>query len=78
MTLSYNPLKVFLPIGALLFLLGFGKLVYDLVDKDFRVAINTLLILLASLQAITVGLLADLVVRATRPLSQIPPHDGRC
>ena len=73
MTLSYNPLKVFLPIGALLFLLGFGKLVYDLVDKDFRVAINTLLILLASLQAITVGLLADLVVRATRPLSQIPP-----
>ena len=73
MTLSYNPLKVFLPLGAVLLLLGLGKLVYDLVDADFRVAINTLLILLAALQAITVGLLADLVVRATKPPTQVPP-----
>ncbi|MGI9032072.1 MAG: glycosyltransferase family 2 protein, partial [Ilumatobacteraceae bacterium] len=55
MTLSYNPLKVFLPLGAVLLLVGVGKLVYDLIDADFRVAINTLLILLAALQAITVG-----------------------
>ncbi len=73
MTLSYNPLKVFLPLGAVLLLVGLGKLVYDLVDADFRVAINTLLILLAALQAITVGLLADLVVRATKPPTQVPP-----
>lgn len=73
MTLSYNPLKVFLPIGGVLLLLGLGKLVYDLIDKDFRVAINTLVILLASLQAITVGLLADLVVRATRSPTRVPP-----
>ncbi|CAN5830261.1 N/A [soil metagenome] len=73
MTLSYNPLKVFLPLGAVLLLVGVGKLVYDLVDADFRVAINTLLILLAALQAITVGLLADLVVRATKPPTQVPP-----
>ena len=73
MTLSYNPLKVFLPIGGALLLLGLGKLVFDLVDKDFRVATNTLLILLAALQAITVGLLADLVVRATKPPTQVPP-----
>ncbi|MGI9031463.1 MAG: hypothetical protein ACR2HP_16005, partial [Ilumatobacteraceae bacterium] len=71
--LSYNPLKVFLPLGAVLLLVGVGKLVYDLVDADFRVAINTLLILLAALQAITVGLLADLVVRATKPPTQVPP-----
>ena len=50
-----------------------GKLVYDWIDKDFRLAANTLLILLASLQAITVGLLADLVVRATKPSTQVPP-----
>ncbi|MGH9270614.1 MAG: glycosyltransferase family 2 protein, partial [Ilumatobacteraceae bacterium] len=73
MTLSYNPLKVFLPLGAVLLLIGVGKLVYDLIDADFRVAINTLLILLAALQAITVGLLADLVVRATKPPTQVPP-----
>lgn len=73
MTLSYNPLKVFLPLGAVLLAVGLGKLIFDLFDKDFRVAANTLLILLASLQAITVGLLADLVVRATKPATQVPP-----
>jgi glycosyltransferase involved in cell wall biosynthesis len=73
MSLSYNPLKVFLPLGLTFFTIGMGKLVYDWVDKDFRLAANTLLILLASLQAITVGLLADLVVRATKPPTQVPP-----
>ena len=73
MSLSYNPLKVFLPLGLTFLTIGMGKLVYDWIDKDFRLAANTLLILLASLQAITVGLLADLVVRATKPSSQVPP-----
>jgi glycosyltransferase involved in cell wall biosynthesis len=73
MSLSYNPLKAFLPIGVTLLAVGMGKLVYDWIDKDFRLAANTLLILMAALQAITVGLLADLVVRATKPSTQVPP-----
>lgn len=73
MSLSYEPLKVFLPLGLTLFTVGLGKLVYDWIDKDFRLAANTLLILLGSLQAITVGLLADLVVRSTKPATQVPP-----
>lgn len=73
MALSYNPLKVFLPIGLLLLTVGTAKLGYDLIDKDFRIATNTLLILMAALQAVTVGLLADLVVRATKDRSQVPP-----
>jgi hypothetical protein len=73
MSLSYNPLKVFLPIGLTLLLVGVGKLVYDWVSKDFRLAGNTLLVLIAAFQAIAVGLLADLIVRVTRPSSQVPP-----
>ena len=73
MTLSYNPLKVFLPVGLGLLVLGLAKLGYDWVARDFRLAANTLLILTASLQAITVGLLADLIVRATKPATQVPP-----
>ncbi|MDQ3177444.1 MAG: glycosyltransferase family 2 protein [Actinomycetota bacterium] len=73
MALSYNPLKVFLPIGLLLLTIGLGKLGYDWIDKDFRLAANTLLILMAGLQAVTVGLLADLIVRATKERSQVPP-----
>ncbi len=73
MTLSYNPLKVFLPVGGLLLLAGLIKLGIDWGWRDFRLASNTLLIFLAALQSITVGLLADLIVRATRPATQVPP-----
>lgn len=73
MALSYNPLKVFLPIGLTLLAIGVGKLIYDWIDKDFRLAANTLLILVAALNAITIGLLADLVVRVSKPRDQIPP-----
>ena len=67
MMLSYNPLRIFMPVGVVLTVLGIVKLVYDLVDKDFRVATNTLLILFAAFQVIAIGLLADLVVRVTKP-----------
>ena len=73
MTLSYNPLKVFLPIGLTLLGLGLIKLGFDWAERDFRLAANTLLIFFAALQVITVGLLADLVVRATKSPSSVPP-----
>jgi len=73
MSLSYDPLKVFMPIGLTTLTVGIVKLAYDWIDRDFRLAANTLLILLASLQAIAVGLLADLVVRVTKPADQIAP-----
>jgi glycosyltransferase involved in cell wall biosynthesis len=73
MSLSYNPLKVFLPIGLTLLVVGAGKFVYDWVTKDFRLAANTLLILFAALQLITIGLLADLIVRTSKPTTQVPP-----
>ena len=73
MSLSYNPLKVFMPIGLTMLTVGIVKLAYDWIGRDFRLAANTLLILLASLQAIAVGLLADLVVRVTKPADQVAP-----
>ena len=72
MTLSYNPLKVFLPIGLVLLAAGLVKLGYDWSNRDFRLAANTLLVFFAALQVITVGLLADLVVRATKSSNQVP------
>jgi glycosyltransferase involved in cell wall biosynthesis len=73
MTLSYNPLKVFLPLGLTLLLLGLGKLVFDWVSRDFRLSTNTLLIFFAAIQVVTIGLLADLVVRATKSPDRVPP-----
>ena len=73
MILSYNPLRMFLPIGFALSALGIGKLVYDLFAYDFHVATNTLLILFAASQIFAIGLLADLVVRLSRPAQEVPP-----
>jgi glycosyltransferase involved in cell wall biosynthesis len=73
MTLSYNPLKVFLPAGLGLLAVGLVKLGFDWAERDFRLAANTLLIFFAALQVITVGLLADLVVRATKSPNSVPP-----
>ena len=77
MMLSYDPLRVILPITAVLGLVFAGKLGYDIVDKDFRPAANTLLLGFAVLQVLVVGLLADLVVRLTRPARAVAPADVR-
>lgn len=73
MVLSYNPLKVFLPLA--LFLLAFGgvKLGYDAIVYHLRVTTNTLLILFASFQLLAIGLLADLFVRLSRPNDIVEP-----
>jgi len=73
MTLSFNPLRVFLPVGMVLLLLGSGKLVYDVTVNDWKVAINTLLVLFASFQVFMIGMLADLVGRATRAVHEVQP-----
>ncbi len=77
MMLSYDPLRVMLPIASLLGLIFVGKLGYDLVDKDFRPAANTVLLGFAVLQTLAVGLLADLIVRVNRPMRSLPPSDLR-
>jgi len=53
----FNPLKVFLPIGAVLAVIGLGKLVYDVVLDNLSE--TTVLGLLAAILIWSVGLLAD-------------------
>ena len=76
LVLSYNPLRFFLPLTMALFALGFAKLGYDWATKDFRLATNTLLILMAAFQVLAIGLLADLVVRLHRPSEQVEAAAG--
>ena len=75
MMLTYDPLRVALPIASVLGVAFAAKLGYDIVDKDFRPAANTLLLGFAVLQVLVVGLLADLVVRLNRPTGLLPPAD---
>jgi glycosyltransferase involved in cell wall biosynthesis len=73
LVLSYEPLRVFVPIGFGLLTLGIAKLAYDWVTKDFRLATNTLLILFAALQSFSIGFVADLIVRSNRPKDLVDP-----
>jgi glycosyltransferase involved in cell wall biosynthesis len=73
MILSYNPLRIFMPIGLGLIAIGVVKLIVDLVNLNMHVAADTLLILFAAFQVIAIGLLADLVTRATRATDELPP-----
>jgi glycosyltransferase involved in cell wall biosynthesis len=73
MVLSYNPLRIFLPIGLLLSAVGLAKLGHDWATRDFRLATNTLLILFAAFQMFAIGLLADLVVRLSKPRHEVDP-----
>jgi glycosyltransferase involved in cell wall biosynthesis len=57
----FNPLKVFLPLGALLFVVGLAKFVYDCFRRNLSE--SAVLALLGALIVWCVGLLADQTAR---------------
>jgi hypothetical protein len=62
-----------MPLSLTLAAIGLTKVGFDWATKDFRLTTNTLLILFASLQLFSIGLLADLVVRLGKPRNQVDP-----
>jgi glycosyltransferase involved in cell wall biosynthesis len=67
MVMFFNPLKVLMPLAIGLAVLGTGKLVFDQFEAPFRLANNTVLILLSGLIIGSIALLADLIVRSRAP-----------
>jgi len=73
MVLMYNPLRVFAPAGLALLAVGVTKTVYDLVDKQGRIATNTIVVLFAAGMVMMIGLLSDLIVQLNRPRDGVEP-----
>jgi hypothetical protein len=73
MVLLYSPLKVFMPPSLLMGAAGLGKLIFDLVQKDFRVATNTLVVMGVAIALASLGLLADLLVQLTKRRHDVIP-----
>src|SRR3954452_21595817 len=73
MILSYNPFRIFMPVGLALTAIGFVKLLSDIIGMSCHAAADTLLILFPASQVIPIGLLPDLVTRATRQRDELPP-----
>jgi polyisoprenyl-phosphate glycosyltransferase len=65
MVMTFNPLRVFMPIGLVLMAMALGKLGYDVVTKDWRITSNAIILVIVAGQVIAIGLLADLIVRMT-------------
>ena len=73
MILMYEPLRVFGPPAFILGLIGGLKLVYDLVDKDFRVGTNTIVILGVAMALALVGMIGDLLVQLNKRRHDVMP-----
>ena len=57
----FNPLRVFLPLGAVLFALGLAKLAYDIVIGDLSE--SAIFGMLAAIMIWSLGLIADMIAR---------------
>lgn len=73
MILMHEPIRFFGPPSALLWVVGSGKLIYDLIDKSFRVGTNTIVILGLALALAGVGLIADLMVQLNKRRHDVIP-----
>jgi glycosyltransferase involved in cell wall biosynthesis len=69
-TVLFNPLKVFLPLGMLLFLVGVAKLVEDVIK--WNLSETAVMAFLSALVVWSVGLLADMISR----LQMRPPWES--
>jgi glycosyltransferase involved in cell wall biosynthesis len=73
MVLMHEPIRFFGPPAAVLGTIGVAKLVYDLVDKSFRVGTNTIVILGFAFALGMLGLIADLMVQLNKRRHDVMP-----
>jgi glycosyltransferase involved in cell wall biosynthesis len=63
----FSPLKIFLPLAFIFLLLGFGKMISDIIRLDWHIAGSTVILLLGGLQILVLGLIADLIAKRVGP-----------
>jgi polyisoprenyl-phosphate glycosyltransferase len=73
MILMHEPLRFFGPLAVLLGSVGIGKLLFDLIDKNFRIATNTIVILGVALALAGVGVIADVLVQINKRRHDVIP-----
>lgn len=73
MILMHDPIRFFGPPAAALGVVGVGKLIYDVIDKDFRVGTNTIVLIGLALALAGIGLIADLMVQLNKKRHDVMP-----
>jgi polyisoprenyl-phosphate glycosyltransferase len=71
--MSYDPLRIFIPLGVIIGTLAIAKLTYDIIEHPFSVAVDTLLFFFAAFQIFAIGLVADLIVHGNKKSQKVLP-----
>jgi hypothetical protein len=69
----HEPLRFFGPLAFGLGSVGTIKLVFDLIDKNLRVATNTIVILGLAFALAGIGIIADLMVQLNKRRHDVIP-----
>jgi len=64
LSLYFNPLKIFIPISLLLFLLGIAILIYSYTFSPSILDATTSIFIISSIQMLTIGIIADLMIKS--------------
>ncbi len=64
--LYFNPLKIFIPISLILFLLSLGVLAYSYLFMPKIMDIATLILFISAIQILAIGMIADLIVKTKK------------
>jgi len=63
LALEFNPLKVFVTLSVILFVLGMGVFLYSWLVGPKILDVTIALLIISSLQALILGMLADLIIK---------------
>jgi glycosyltransferase involved in cell wall biosynthesis len=77
MVLSYDPLRVLMPPAVILGLIGAGKMAFDVVDKNWRIGTNTIVLLGIAFAIGLLGMVGDLLVHLSRQRYTVIPATRR-
>lgn len=66
MVIYFKPLKFFVPLSLIIFIIGVIRIWYGLYYIEFKIRASEIIIVLASMQIFFFGLLADLIVSTTK------------
>lgn len=64
--LYFNPLKIFIPISLILFLLSLGILIYSHFFTSKIMDITIVVLFISAIQVLAIGMIADLIVKSRK------------
>lgn len=66
MVVYFKPLKFFMPIAGIIFVVAVARIVYGLYNIEFKIRASELIMVMTAIQVFIAGFIADLIVSTTK------------